>query len=137
MVAGKWVSLVDDPDVPDPQDYLLRYVFVGDKFVNYVLILGGFADAHRDEPAGACTDFFDDTQGQAVLAEAGKHKPTQTPWPTRAPGEPACDCWGNLRNCRSFQNQSHAQECFELCQEQTGKDVHQLDKDGDQVACEE
>jgi hypothetical protein len=58
-------------------------------------------------------------------------KPTETLTPT-----PICDCSGNQKNCTDFSTHEEAQECFEKCIEEVGEDIHQLDKDGDNVACE-
>jgi hypothetical protein len=50
--------------------------------------------------------------------------------------ETACECTGNLYNCADFEPASDAQKCYELCMRQTGKDVHDLDRNDDGVACE-
>jgi hypothetical protein len=49
---------------------------------------------------------------------------------------PACKCPGDLYNCDDFGSATSAQKCCELCKQQTGKDVHRLDGDGDGWACE-
>jgi hypothetical protein len=41
-------------------------------------------------------------------------------------------CAYNIYNCSEFNTQKEAQEMFELCK----KDVHDLDRDNDGVACE-
>ena len=46
-----------------------------------------------------------------------------------------CQCESDL-NCGDFSSINEAQECFEYCLEETGKDFHQLDKDGDKFVCE-
>ena len=43
---------------------------------------------------------------------------------------------GNLYNCSDFGSQRAAQACFDWCMQEVGTDVHQLDADGDGVACE-
>ena len=42
------------------------------------------------------------------------------------------ECYYNIYNCSDFNTQEEAQEIFELCE----KDVHDLDRDWDGVACE-
>lgn len=53
-------------------------------------------------------------------------------------GEAPCSCAGDLFNCEADfdDNQPAAQECFDHCLEITGTDIHQLDNDDDQIACE-
>jgi micrococcal nuclease len=43
LVEGKWVRLEKDISETDKYDRLLRYVYVGDMFVNFELVSGGFA----------------------------------------------------------------------------------------------
>jgi endonuclease YncB( thermonuclease family) len=135
LVAGQWVTLVNDQNSQDLEGYLPRYVFVDETFVNYEMVRQGFAFAGGLPPADACADFFSHTQNQAQLSPAGMWKPTVTPWPSPAPGEPPCTCWADTRNCDSFRTQSEAQACFEYCQGLGYGDVHKID-DGDNWACE-
>ena len=76
----------------------------------------------------------------------------QTPVPTAPPATPVatvaptptatvqptgpCACTSNLYNCGDFDTQAGAQACFDWCMGQGAGDVHQLDSDGDGVACE-
>lgn len=50
LVAGKTVRLVGDVSDKDPYDRLLRYVYVGDEFVNDTLVRQGFAVAEPVKP---------------------------------------------------------------------------------------
>ena len=135
LVVDQWVTLVSGQNGQDTDEYLQRYVFVGDIFVNHELIRQGFAYAESGTSAGACSENFEHAQNQAQLSPAGMWKPTNTPWPSPAPGEPPCTCWGDTRNCDSFRTQPEAQACFEYCQGLGNGDVHNLD-DGDNWACE-
>lgn len=45
-------------------------------------------------------------------------------------------CVEDAYNCEDFASQAAAQACHDFCMEQTGEDVHELDSDGDGVACE-
>jgi endonuclease YncB( thermonuclease family) len=135
-VVDQWVTLVSDPELEESGDELLRYVFVDDLFVNYELIRQGFAYEQGDASSYACADSFEHAQRQAELSPAGLWKPTNTPWPSPAPGEPPCSCRGDTRNCDTFRTQGEAQDCFEYCQGLGYGDVHNLDTDGDNWACE-
>ncbi len=136
LVVKHWVTLVGDPNAQDDDEYSPRYVFVDDVFVNDELIRQGFAFAKSYDPAIACQNAFQEAQKQAELMPVGMWKPTNTPWPTPAPGEPPCSCRGDTRNCDSFLNQSQAQACFEYCQGLGYGDVHHLDANGNNWACE-
>lgn len=45
-------------------------------------------------------------------------------------------CSSNLYNCSDFSSQGEAQQAYESCLTETGKDIHDLDRDHDGVACE-
>ncbi len=70
--------------------------------------------------------------------------PTSTPRippvqsrPTQPNSQPAvCSCSGDTMNCSNFSSQSSAQACFNYCMGQVGRDIHRLDNDEDQIACE-
>ena len=62
---------------------------------------------------------------------------TPIPAPTRTPAPiPICDCSGNIYNCSDFGTQAQAQACFDFCWALGKGDVHNLDADGDGIACE-
>ena len=65
--------------------------------------------------------------------------PTQTPQPSVTPVIPPANCQTcdyNAYNCSDFDYQFQAQACFLYCLQQVGYDVHDLDRDGDGIACE-
>lgn len=63
--------------------------------------------------------------------------PTLTPVPTATtPPAGPCACTSNLYNCGDFSTQAQAQACYNWCMQEVGTDIHQLDSDGDGVACE-
>lgn len=64
--------------------------------------------------------------GNRSLIDSTEIKPTPTP---------ACRCDRNLYDCKDFENQETAQECFDYCYEDHG-DVHYLDMDEDDKVCE-
>jgi hypothetical protein len=57
---------------------------------------------------------------------------------TATPTTPATvwDCSYNRYNCGDFDSQWEAQQCYDYCMAQVGRDVHRLDADEDGVACE-
>ncbi len=68
--------------------------------------------------------------------------PTRTPSPTpvqtatQSPPGNCTICTHDAYNCSDFNTQAQAQACFNYCWGQVGYDVHNLDADGDGVACE-
>jgi micrococcal nuclease len=69
LVEDEIVTLV--PDISDTDDYgrLLRYVYVGDVFVNAALVRDGWAEARRYAPDTTQYDLLDNFE--AVAASAG------------------------------------------------------------------
>jgi hypothetical protein len=67
--------------------------------------------------------------------------PTDPPDPDNVPTSlpppaPTCDCFsGDRLNCSDFVNQAQAQACYDLCLNETGRDVHRLDANDDDLAC--
>ncbi len=47
-----------------------------------------------------------------------------------------CDCSSDIYNCDDFSSKNEAQECFEFCMTEVGRDIHGLDNDGDESVCE-
>ena len=41
-----------------------------------------------------------------------------------------------LYNCTDFNSQNEAQAVYDMCLDQVGYDIHKLDSDGDNIACE-
>ena len=58
LVYQKVVTLIPDQTDKDSRGRLLRYVLVGDTFVNYELVAQGFARAVDTPPNSACAEFF-------------------------------------------------------------------------------
>lgn len=59
--------------------------------------------------------------------------------PSRRPDQTTaanCSCFRNVYDCRDFRSQKEAQACFDLCRGQGAGDIHNLDSDGDGIACE-
>ena len=57
--------------------------------------------------------------------------------PTQASVQQAvCSCSGDTLNCGDFSSHSSAQACFNYCVSQGAGDIHGLDRDGNNLACE-
>jgi len=82
LVQGQTVTLVKDVSETDRYGRLLRYVFVGDTFVNYELAAQGFAMASTYPPDVACAQTFAQAQRVPVAAALGLWGPGRT-----APGQ--------------------------------------------------
>lgn len=59
-----------------------------------------------------------------------------TQQPTLPPQAAVCSCAGDTLNCSDFRTHSEAQKCFEYCVSQGRGDIHKLDGNNDNVACE-
>jgi len=66
--------------------------------------------------------------------------PTDTPAvivpPTLTPVVAVCSCEGDDYNCDDFSFQSSAQSCFSYCSASGAGDIHNLDNNGNGLACE-
>jgi micrococcal nuclease len=71
LVDHKTVTLYRDTSETDRYERLLRYVFVGDVFVNYELVRQGFARAQDYPPDSACKDTFAEAERLAQLEDLG------------------------------------------------------------------
>ena len=81
LVAGQVVTLVKDISETDRYDRLLRYVFVGNKFVNYELVRHGLASSGTWEPDTACDATFKAVEQTARANGIGLWIPTATSKP--------------------------------------------------------
>lgn len=58
LVDGREVTLIKDVSETDRYGRLLRYVLVGEIFINFELVRGGYANALRYPPDVACAEVF-------------------------------------------------------------------------------
>ncbi len=65
LALGKDVVLIKDVSETDEFDRLLRYVFAGDVFVNYELLVQGYATVATYPPDVACSGLFLEAQAYA------------------------------------------------------------------------
>lgn len=78
LVYAKQIILVKDVSETDRYDRLLRYIFIGDTFVNYELVRKGYAQASTYQPDVACSSYFSQTQNQAQSEQVGLWAPVPT-----------------------------------------------------------
>jgi micrococcal nuclease len=139
LVGNKTVTLVKDTSETDQFDRLLRYVIVGDIFVNNELVTMGYAEASAYAPDTACVRTFETAQRKAQLVKVGLWSPTPEvyiPAITGGDGTPACDlsypgvCIPPAPpdlDCGDIQYRR-----FQVLP----PDPHNFDRDGDGVGCE-
>lgn len=85
LVYGKAVTLIKDVSETDKYGRLLRYIIVDNVFINYELVIQGFATAATYPPDVSCASTFQIAQQQASSALVGLWAmPTQAPLPTQA-----------------------------------------------------
>ena len=82
LVLQKEVILIKDVSETDQFDRLLRYVIVGDVFVNHELVRMGFAVAEDYPPDVACSETLSSAEDQARASQIGMWVATQTPEPS-------------------------------------------------------
>ncbi len=73
LVAGQTVTLVRDSSNTDRFGRLLRYVYVGNLFVNAQLVQDGWAEAVEYPPDTANADYFHQLETQAARSNIGCH----------------------------------------------------------------
>ena len=73
LVKGKTITLVKDVSDTDQYGRLLRYIYVGDTFVNAELVRDGYAEARRYDPDTAQYDYLEGLETEARNADRGCH----------------------------------------------------------------
>jgi micrococcal nuclease len=147
LIADQDVFLVKDVSETDRYGRLLRYVYVGDLFVNAELVRQGFAEAATYPPDVAHADEFVQLAAQARDAQLGcwatgvwgsvEPEEGRTSAATDSPQSGVlCECTGRDLDCGSFSTHTEAQACFDHCMTEGFGDTFGLDGDGDNIACE-
>jgi endonuclease YncB( thermonuclease family) len=150
LVEGKYVMLIADAVDRDAAGNYLRYVIVGNTFVNYEMIRQGFANWVSVPGDNICDNSFVAAQVEAQNSIKGIWQATpvptftitltptitNTPRPVTATAVGPCSCTNRRLSCNSFSSQRRAQECFEFCWNQGYGDIFGLDKNGNGVACD-
>lgn len=151
LVEGKMVRLEKDVSERDKYNRLLRYVWIGDMFVNDYLVREGYAYASTYPPDVKYADQFLKAQQEARERKKGLWagceeknvekevvKTTQPATETLITPTNLKDinCSSNVYNCTDdFKTHNEAQKVFEYCGG-VNNDVHRLDQDKDGIACE-
>ncbi|MBL8145565.1 MAG: thermonuclease family protein [Anaerolineae bacterium] len=73
MVSGQTVTLLRDTSDTDQYGRLLRYIYVGDTFVNEQLVRGGWAEVVVYQPDDQYADDFRMLEQQAAQSGLGCH----------------------------------------------------------------
>ena len=73
LVQGQRVTLVRDVSDTDRYGRLLRYVYVGETFVNAELVAGGYAESRSYPPDTAQQPYLDSLERAAKAAGRGCH----------------------------------------------------------------
>ncbi len=151
LVEGKTVTLVMDHSETDRYDRLLRYVFVGNTFVNYEMIRAGYATSGSWPPDTACDQVFAQAEQSARQNKRGLWQPTVTPLPyipppaTAAPTSGGIGIIGGGSNCDpAYPDVCIAPPPPDLdCKQIPYRrfrvlppDPHNFDGDGDGIGCE-
>jgi endonuclease YncB( thermonuclease family) len=136
LVAGGYVTLIRDITDTDAEGFYLRYVVANNVFVNYEMVLQGYASVNAAPPDVACENSLIAAQVEAQSAVLGIWQPTPaptwtispTPTITLTPGPPTstrmppCNC--NARySCNMFSTHKQAQSCFDYCRKTYGVQV--------------
>ena len=79
LVYGKEIILIKDVNDKDDRGRLLRYVLVGDTFINLDMIQEGLGTALDVPPDSACAEAFKQAEQSASGAMLGVWSPTATP----------------------------------------------------------
>jgi len=144
LVEGKRVKLEKDVSDTDKYDRLLRYVWVGNIFVNDYLVRQGYAYAYTYPPDVKYSGQFVQAQKEAEENNRGLWMGCQsspvvplvtTPPTTTTSPKTDIICSYNAYNCDDFKTHAEAQEAYEYCGG-VNNDIHALDRDKDGSACE-
>lgn len=76
LVLDRLVTLVTDTSAVDQYDRLLRYVFIGDTFVNQTFLKEGFASPLVVSPDTSCSNLFGSTSNSVKSNMVGPWAPT-------------------------------------------------------------
>lgn len=129
LVEGKLVSLETDISERDKYQRLLRYVWVGEVFVNDYLVREGYATSVSYPPDIKYQEQFRQAQLEARDNNRGL-------WSSCGGNAASSSVLGSEdKDCGDFKTQSEAQDFF-ISQGGPGSDPHKLDRDGDGKVCE-
>lgn len=138
LVAGQMVRLVKDVSETDRYGRLLRYVYVGDLFVNAELVRQGWARAVQYPPDTAQAGYLEAQQAGAPVHDCAQ--PTLPPPPPPEPTQPSVQ--GNCDPSYPtvcIPSPPPDLDCGDIPYRRfqvVGSDPHRFDGDHDGVGCE-
>lgn len=142
LTLHKKVRLEKDISEVDRYGRLLRYIYVGDLFINLEMVKQGHATAYTYPPDVKYSEQFVAAEKEARSAKRGLWSSsafsTTTPAPTQAPpssggGYSLPPCASSDCDCGHFSTHAHAQWFHD---NYDTSDQHRLDRDDDGVVCE-
>lgn len=143
LVEDQEVLLIKDVSERDRYSRLLRYVYVGDLFVNEVLVANGWAEVATYPPDVKYVEVFLEAERIARENNYGiwggdcnddHGGPIPLPTGVSDTGYPGT-CTGPDLDCGDFTSHAEAQAFFEMCGGPNA-DPHRLDGDHDGLVCE-
>jgi endonuclease YncB( thermonuclease family) len=130
FILNKRIKLKYDEERTDSFGRTLAFVYRGTKFINKKMLSSG---------SGKYLMIGPNLKNKDILLSAEKIARTNNRglWnKCEDPDNLLFDCSDNLYNCSDFDSQGKAQEMFDYCMDIVGEDVHDLDRDGNGLACE-
>jgi micrococcal nuclease len=141
-VEEKSVTLYRDKSETDKYNRLLRYVFVGDLFVNYEMVKTEYAEAKSYDPDTACDNYFTQAQNEAMAASLGLWAaipPTDVHVSSTIPLETSSNC-DPAHPTICIPSPPPDLDCPQIPYTNfkvLPPDPHHFDGDGDGIGCEE
>ena len=137
LVLNKEVRLEKDFTDRDRYGRLLRYIYVGNLFINLEMVRLGYANSYTYPPDVKYQNQILSAQQEARNAQVGLWalQPEPTPPPPLPQPPQNIICSYNVYNCSDFATHTEAQGVYEQCGG-VNNDIHRLDQDKDGLACE-
>lgn len=142
LVLGKEVRLEKDVSETDRYGRLLRYVYVGDLFINDYLVRQGYAEASAYPPDVKYQSQFNQAETEArdnnrglwsgvcETYSAPTYQPIASPATTSNTGSCKYSCSGPDRDCADFSTHAEAVQFFNCCGFTATNDPMKLDSVG-------
>ena len=134
LINGGCLTLTKDVSETDVYGRLLRYAYVSEIFINDKLVEEGYARATPYVPDTKYSSQFSSSESKAKNNKLGIWK-KEVEKSKSQPSDSSYICNYNAYNCGDFKIHVEAQSVFEYCGG-VSRDVHQLDRDQDGIACE-
>lgn len=137
LVEGKQVRLEKDVSETDRYGRSLRYIFVGEIFVNDALVREGFSSSATYPPDVKYQAKFREAEVEARENKRGLWGSCPSDASVRGTSSASSPSNSSMddKDCKDFKTQAKAQEFF-VSQGGPGNDPHKLDSDKDGQVCE-